>query len=429
MLVGLASACKFSAPEPFDPPEKQAHDAINDAPLLPIAESNRYTVMETPGKITLMQGESCAFPERAAGDHHVGFRVHEMVKMPAGYTGAVYLNGFRGDYQDGDRNLLGLGAMIIRVDANRDKGELSWEAGGVLGDNSGDAAYEWCYWYGIVLWNPAAPELKIAAFQDDSDPKRTTFIHKDDFDMGNDSALRNLPGAYTDAERRVPKAVVPRGFGLVYTDDDYNYLQAGFDLGLPQVNGTRVEWTSQTVLKDNAKRRDYRGSELVSILMGDSVHVWQPEKVSKRDALAGGGFEQVPGNDFKLVARTSADGCDNDDVHLRKHEYVVEDVPFDYALPVLNGWDNGNFCGDSNVESTGVWLTEVSYEKQANGHGKMRYAVASMFDDDGGWFGSDGNLSRHGVVILGFNDLSKGEQPTPKVGQQTTGTVLPVKAR
>lgn len=411
LLVSLAGGCTFSSPDPFAPPEQQAHDAINAAPLLPIAESSRYTVMETAGKMTLMQGQTCAFPKRGAGDHHVGFRVHESVKMPAGYTGVVYLNGFRGDYDDGDRNFLGLGAMIVRVDANRDKGELQWEAGGVLGDNSGDDAYKWCYWYGVVLWNPAAPELQVAAFQDDSDPKRTTFIHHDDFDPGNDGAVRDLPGMFVDPERREPKAVVPRGFGLIYTEDDYNLLQAGFDLGLPQASGTSIAWTSRTVLKDNDERRDYRGSALVSILLGESVHVWQPEKVSKRDATSNNGaWEQVPGNDFALVARSDADWCGADDVSFRKFEYVVDDVPFDYALPVLNGWDHGNFCGDSNVESSGVWLTEVSYEKQPGSPGKMRYAVASMFDDDGGWFGSDGNLTSHGVVILGFNELTKGSE-------------------
>jgi hypothetical protein len=81
-------------------------------------------------------------------------------------------------------------------------------------------------------------------------------------------------------------------------------------------------------------------------------------------------------------------------------------VPFDYALPVLNGWDNGNFCADSNLASTGVWITEVYYDKQPGSLGKLRYTVASKFNDDGGWLGSDGNHTHHGVVILGFNEIA-----------------------
>jgi hypothetical protein len=339
-LTSFPMGCTFSSPNPYMPPEQQAHDAINAAPLLALAESSRYVVMETPGKMKLMHGYSCAYPDKASGDHHIGFRVQESVELPAGYTGTVYLNGFRGDYDKGDRNMLGIGASIIHVETNVDKQELTWQAGGVLGDNSGDDAYKWCYWYGLVLWNESAPELDIAAFQSDADPKLTTFIHKDDYDPGNDTALRDLPGLYADVERRAPKAVLPRGFGLIYTDDDENLLQEGFDLGLPHSSGTQIEWTAHTILKDEDDRKDYRGSMLVSYLMGSSVTVWQPEKVQVRDASdPSSPFETAPGNDFQLVPRDDADWCGADGISYRVHEYVVEDVPFEYAMPVLNGWE------------------------------------------------------------------------------------------
>lgn len=178
--------------------------------------------------------------------------------MPAGYEGTVFLNGFRGDYDHGDRNMLGIGAMLVHVDSNKDKGELRWEAGGVLSDDSGDDAYKWCYWYAIAMWNTQAPELDIAAFQSDADPALTTFIHNDDSDLGNDTALRDLPCAFTDPRWRLVKAVVPRGFGLIFSDEeDHNLLQEGFDLGVPQPGDAGLTWNAQTILKDNAKRHDY----------------------------------------------------------------------------------------------------------------------------------------------------------------------------
>lgn len=421
--LSTATGCTFSAPNGYEPLEQQTHDALNVSPMLPLAESVREVVQDVPGKMTLMYGHSCAFPERAAGEHHVGFRVQESVAMPAGYEGTVFLNGFRGDYDHGDRNMLGIGASLIHVESNADKGELKWQASGVLGDNSGDDSYKWCYWYGVVLWNKAAGAFDIAAFQTDADPLLTTFIHHDDYVPGSKDAVRDLPGKYTDAQRRTPKAVIPRGFGLLYTDDDHNLLQEGFDLGLPQTTGTMIEWNAQTVLKDNADYQDYRGSALVSFLMGQSVNVWQPEKVLKRDATSSSApWEQVPGNDFHLVERVHTTGCITDELDYRKWDYVIENVPFQYALPVLNGWDNGNTCGDSNVQSTGVWLTAVTFEKQANGFGKLSYTVASKFSDDGGYFGDDGNQTGHSVVVLGFNELKND----PKGGMTPGGGVAPL---
>jgi hypothetical protein len=68
------------------------------------------------------------------------------------------------------------------------------------------------------------------------------------------------------------------------------------------------------------------------------------------------------------------------------------------------------------VARTGVWITEVHYDKQPGALGKLRYTVASVFDDDGGWFGgSDGDFMRHGVVVLGINQITgKGDTPAPK---------------
>lgn len=91
----------------------------------------------------------------------------------------------------------------------------------------------------------------------------------------------------------------------------------------------------------------------------------------------------------------------------------------------LNGWDNGNFCQDTNVLQTGVWITEVYYDKQPNGLGELRYTVASIFSDDGGWFGSDGNFTGHSVVVLDFNEKDNN----PKGGKaalDVMGTVPPV---
>jgi hypothetical protein len=408
VLASTAVGCSFEPPSaPGDPPEK-VHMVMNASPILPLIESSRYVVMETPGKMTLMHGKGCADAKVAANEEFLGFRVQERMQLPRGYVGAVFLNGYRMDHQDGDRNLRGMSTQILNVEVNQDIGEMRWEAGGLLSDDSGNDPYRWCYFYGLVLWNPEAPELEIEAFHSDATPALTTFVHEYGGDSGNDSAVRDLPGLFEANDKEIePRVMVPRGFGLTFTEwQDFNLFHVGFDLGMPEQVGHAIKWNAQTVLKDNATRRSYRGAALVSVLSGLSVHVWQPDKMFVRDAgLPNSPFEEVERKDFALTARSPAKGCIVDDRAYRKHEFIVDDVPFDHALPMLSGWNVGNHCGDSNVEHIGVWITEVEYEKQPGVPGKLKYTVASVFNDDGGWGGSDGNLSEYDVVVLGFNEL------------------------
>lgn len=51
-------------------------------------------------------------------------------------------------------------------------------------------------------------------------------------------------------------------------------------------------------------------------------------------------------------------------------------------------------------------VTEVYFEKQPDGTNSLRYTVASMFTDDGGWLDSEGNSTDHNVIILGFNEVA-----------------------
>jgi hypothetical protein len=96
------------------------------------------------------------------------------------------------------------------------------------------------------------------------------------------TALLDLLGKVTVSEPkfRNPRAVVPRGFGLLWDGtDDNEVLQVGCDLGTPEISGNAISWTSQTILKDDSTVDDYYAAELVSVLSGTSVEMWQSPTV------------------------------------------------------------------------------------------------------------------------------------------------------
>ena len=63
--------------------------------------------------------------------------------------------------------------------------------------------------------------------------------------------------------------------------------------------------------------------------------------------------------------------------------YSVEKVPFDYAIPVLTGWDMQYACTDHEIERIGVYLVEFEYVKDPNAAtGTLNYTIFSTMRDD-----------------------------------------------
>jgi hypothetical protein len=85
----------------------------------------------------------------------------------------------------------------------------------------------------------------------------------------------------------------------------------------------------------------------------------------------------------------------------------VPNVPFDFAMPMLVGWDIGDVCTDHHVKEIGVWIDSWEYNPDTH---TLVYTVSSVFDDDGSsvpFLGSHskGSVGNYKVHILGFNKL------------------------
>ena len=98
---------------------------------------------------------------------------------------------------------------------------------------------------------------------------------------------------------------------------------------------------------------------------------------------------------------------------------MVENVPFDYAIPMLTGWDVGYICNDENVREIGAWLSDISYEKLPSAAtGTLHYTFNSVLRDN-----DDEPLHRsdHRVTILGLNTEAAADPiPTDPTGGQST---------
>jgi hypothetical protein len=203
---------------------------------------------------------------------------------------------------------------------------------------------------------------------------------------------------------------------MLWTDeDDHHLLQQAFDLGdsvtyVDSPNQASIAWISHTIFKDNSTRRDYVAAELVSILSGQSIAVIQP--------------------DFSITPRNQQSCPNIGTPTLHREQVVVNNVPFDHAIPMLTGWNIGDVCEDHHVKKIGAWIEDWQYAKQPGAAtGTLTYTIASYFTDDGdgGLFGSSSigsAVPRYKVSILGFNELGfrpilpGGDvvaQPTPAV--------------
>lgn len=404
LVVALAStfmACSFKSPIALDTPEGINH-IMNTAPPRSLDEGNRWTVYEDPGKIRVQHGFGCLQQGFAATEDYVGFRIQDTVTVPLDVAdaGTVILNGWDVQYLNSDHHLLGLGSAIFNITEaiNAGQFELSWEAGGVLSDNNGNDSYKWCYRYTLVLWRRGAFDAVVSP-QDDVP---TTFV-------GWGTALSELHGKFTDLAYGAPRAVLPRGLGLTWHHSDHHVMQFGFDLGTPPLGGTpvitgnEITWTSQMILKDKSSGHAYNAAELVTILSGKSVEMWQPRSVLH---WTGTDWVDEPTQLILKPAQPCGIGCVGNGNEEHLEVYSVEKVPYDYAIPVLTGWDMQYATTDHEIERIGIYLVEFDYVKDPNADtGTLNYTIFSTMRDDS----DNGHYDpKYKVSILGFNTLGGG---------------------
>jgi hypothetical protein len=388
---------------------------FDNAPVKQLTSPQQNVVFEDQGTIIVYEGSGCAESNKSGREDFI--KVEQSLDIPAYATKAtVFLNGWHLKYLHGDQHVAGLGTLIrnIKIDGRT----LKWQAGGALSDKNFDNEYSWCYYYTVVAWNPS--NINLTVDNKDGcvppDPSEANyFMASND---GTTTALSSFPTFLQNPDFASSKtvAILPRGFGSRWSGGvDHELLQIGYNLDhseiiigngkkykkgegvdvtpLPtpvptpassasQVDSGFVSWETYAIFKDDKTRRGYVFGELVSGLGGNDVRVLQPP------------FSILPNEDIGFFG-----GCVQGPSGVQTQEFVIENVPFNYAIPMLTGWSLVYECNDHHVTEIGIWIDEIQYNKNPGSPvGTLRYKLSSILRDDS----QNNGYSVHKVTVLGL---------------------------
>ena len=378
-------------------------------PIIAPTLQERTEIFEEPGALIALEGLTCS-ESNASGMEQI-IRLAEAYELPEYATNAtVYLNGWDMRFLQDDHHVTGLGAAILDVELV--PGALEWEAIGMLTDHNFDDGYEWCYRYVVVAWNQAEVDAFVLHDED-----KDCYDELDCFDVSStdsSTALTSLAAwqQLLPLASRHNAGTLPRGFAFGYEDtSDHEFYQLAYQLGFAEamIDGSKdyaggqpplpndhtyarsgyVSWESLGILKDKANKRPFGFGELVSAFGGHDV-----------------GFVQAPFTVLPLGPSCSGPSRSGVDVE----DLVIENLPYDYALPVLSGWDLSYCSGeDHHLTRAGTWLSGTDWQKPAGALlGDLHLNVSTILRDKDS---SPGYRARTRVNVLGFRISGSPQDP------------------
>ena len=380
-------------------------------------------VFEDPGKLIVLEPPPVCTEDWQCGRFSVcpGGAAHAdagLVLPDYATAATVLLSGWYFQYQDGDHHIFRIGSEITNI--RKEGNILTWDGVGGMFDDNFDDRFKWCYYTNVIAWNQS---LVDAVVDQDDDRDENGILAPDE--NAEASAIVRLSSYIHNpafASKRKVMAL-PRGFfftfsprfGPFISDTDHHLLQLAYNLDhsepfiesdktygelpppvLPtpssRIGDGFVSWESFGVLKDNSFKRRFVYNELVSGFAGNDVDIIQPP------------FSFPPRGEPSGGCITSTGG-------LRTTEHVIENVPFEHAIPVLTGWDLSFACGDEHVKEIGIWLSDMQYTRgSGTTGGTLRYKVSSVLRNEE----LPGFIVRHSVSVLGLPPLvSPVTQPAP----------------
>jgi CARDB len=404
LLTAPLTSCSYCVPHQAD----RLCDLIKEAPLKELTSSEPpQVVFEEQGTIIVYHGVGCAESKKSGREDVL--KVEQSLDLPPYATNAtIFLNGWRVRYLNKDHHIAGLGTTIENIRLERNT--LKWQAAGVLSDDNFNDAYRWCYNYTVVAWSPSNLNL-IVDHEGGScgagDPSQANSFGADN--DGTTTALSSFSSFLQnpDFTAGMTVAILPRGFGFGWDcGDDHHLIQIGYNLdhsetfiengkkykklgevvvpSLPnnasQVDSGFVSWETSVIFKDNKERRDYGVGEIVSGLGGNDVGVIQPP------------FSSLPEEDRRFCTGVGSSP--------QSQEFIIEKVLFEFAIPMLTGWELSYPCNDEHVTEGGIWIDEWGFDRTTR---TLQYKLSSVLRDQDS---DPGHRRRHKVTILGLRPVA-----------------------
>jgi hypothetical protein len=391
-----------------------------EAPRTRATSTARVAAFEDPNVLLIEQDKICTRSDQSGTETRVVVEGEKI--LPAYATAAtVFHNGWELRYLGKDHHVAQIQSEIFRI--RKEGNVLRWGATGHIRDKNFDDGYEWCYHYVVVAWNQAVidaipqdevPTLSLAfsaqretalvsaaAFKGDlrfvGKATATALPEGFLFDWGGDNFLEAFPklGDVDQEDHHLLQVAYSMGPSALYIEFGKTYDTA-FAPAIPtaasRVDDGFVSWESHAIFKDNSGKRKFLFMDRFSGLAGNSVGVVYPP------------FSIHPVEDAGAFT-----GCITGFADVKTTEHVIENIPFQYAWPVLSGWNLSFECEDQHVTQLGIFLHDISYAA-----GVLRYKVSSILRDKNS---DPGFGNGHQVFVLGFNRITGGSptgaQPAP----------------
>ncbi len=380
---------------------RQNKDAITLSETLKTASSNpsffkadRKISFEDKDIFILVEGSQCT--EQPHGNSPATMLItHD---MPAYVNnGTIILNGWSLRYLNGDRQVRSLRADILHsklVTGGNRPPTLVFEVEGELGDQNRNDAYEFCIYYTGLGYNSASIDARIEGDYNG--------IESQTLQVDSAGPIATLESHWQDGTLKSSDsiAVLPRGFDFQYENEfecelrmppcrwedptDHHLRQIAYSLfqvdASPNPNNY-PHWITQTIFKD------------------DSIHThW----VKTRTALIGGNSIKLRTNVLPLNPRAGKTNICRNGVGgtVDTSTFTINELPFDYAIPILTGWNLDYECSDQNVQRAGIWIHDIRFNPA---NSTLEYKLSSILRDKDG---APGFNTAHRISVLGFNRLS-----------------------
>ena len=372
------------------------------AKVTPITKSGGDMAIHVPGKIYSYHGFDCAnsAPPNLA-------RIQKTFRLPKSkLTGAlVWLNGWKLRYLDEEEEALGFGVAMGET-KSLSGNQLSWEVVGGMQPEKPDQEIEICYYYTVLAWTSSF--MPGAYVHQETFKTATGRIHGDDH-----SALLLVPRVL-QAPQFEPAAfvgVVPRGFGFLWTGEDY-FLQAAHYLApseryvygqlrdgsayqpapkLPPrtssgavqdwVNKGFVSWQTSAIFKNGDAADVYYFADLAAAVSANLLGMIEPH------------FGIAPMNQTSSIGGNPGTTVE---------DFTVENIPFHFAMPVLKGWNLFLPKDDEQIRQIGIWIERFEF-KRTGTVGRLKYRVVTSYEDEE----RSPLASSHAVAILGVKNVYK----------------------
>lgn len=379
-------------------------ESVKTVPV-PVTSETSKNMLEDDGIIQVSDGLACGESNRSGAEEAI--ILPGTFDLPTYATDAtVFLNGWDTRYLSSDHHIGRVAAIIRNI--QQENSRLTWEAVGLLRDKNFDDGYRWCYRFTVVAWNRNQIDARVLGLVDN-----TTFSFYEEHEQ---VALVAAAGFLSNnfLTPGINAAVLPRGFVYGWEEGfsqaDHHLLQIAYNLDhsdtfiqagrkwsgpSPSIINSQasnfVSWETLGIFKDNRSKRDFRFGSAVTVLAGRGIETKQPP--------------------FTIIPKEDYGNCGELGGNVETQNLVIENVPYDYAIPVLTGWELRYPCKDHHVKRLGVWLHDMTYEKQAGSSvGTLRYSISSILRDKNT---VPLHIPRHKVSILGMNRTRPIPIPIP----------------